>query len=173
MFPNMKWITIFMTKMYTIKKLFDFFNKINHIFQFCRGEYYDTWQPVISTGCERPPSFSLLAAALPFPPHALPPSPPHLNTVYSGSKYRGRYLNNTFPCRAVCGSVCQTIVQAWVKSILKLLRGIPLITIQVVSIITAQILIPKGTLTSAIEPTLILLCFQIQFFQLNRTKTLN
>ena len=36
----------------------------------------------------------------------LSPSP---NTVCSDSKHRGRYLNNTVPCRAVCGSVCQSI----------------------------------------------------------------
>ena len=39
----------------------------------------------------------------------LPPSP---NTVFSDSKYRSRYLNNTVPYRAVCGSVCQSVLPA-------------------------------------------------------------
>ena len=45
-------------------------------------------------------------------PNALQFLPPSPNTVFSDSKYRGRYLNNNAPCRAVCGSVCQSIASS-------------------------------------------------------------
>ena len=51
------------------------------------------------------------------------PSP---NTVFSDSKYRGRYLNNTVPCRAVCGSACQSIAPtALLSSLARFARSPP------------------------------------------------
>ena len=35
--------------------------------------------------------------------------------MFFDAKYRGRYLKNTHPCRAVCGSVYQTLVTGAVE----------------------------------------------------------
>ena len=48
------------------------------------------------------------------------PSP---DTVFSDSKYRSRYLNNTVPCRAVCDLVCQSIVFGTTNTIVQLIKS--------------------------------------------------
>ena len=103
---NMKLIVICVNKIHTINKLL---NIMYHIFWFWRGQYKILWYR-IACHINWPWTATQFQFAWYCSSSSSSSSTPSLNTVFFDSKYRGRYLRDTHPYRAVCGSVYQTLV---------------------------------------------------------------